>query len=359
VDDLSGFTATLTLPESAMMALSAVILALFVTSLIFSGYAVMLRAGHQRRDRTWRELSTRWEGPVLAAIVDPETIPAAQAMVDDEHRLYFVRFVLEYTRRVRGEERRRLQKLVAPFLDGVAERATDRRSEVRTRAIQTLGTLGLPRYSKEVLAGLDDPSPLVSMVAARYLARPEFPDLAPAVMKHLHRFEGWNRRFLASMLAAMGPEASPSLRDRLADQNEPAWLRAVHAEALAMQLDPVAGDVAVEALATAEDRELISALLRLLAAAGRPDHLPTIRERCVSQDVVIRAQALHALGLLGDENDLPLLVEAMDDPSPWAAMHAARGVREAGGRSILTEIAESDGPNASLAGQILSEEADP
>jgi hypothetical protein len=47
----------------------------------------------------------------------------------------------------------------------------------------------------------------------------------------------------------------------------------------------------------------------------------------------------------------------MDDPSPWAAMHAARGVREAGGERILAEIAESSHPNAELARQILFEEA--
>jgi hypothetical protein len=146
------------------------------------------------------------------------------------------------------------------------------------------------------------------MVAARYLARREFPEFAPAVLKRLHRFEGWNRRFLASMLAEMGPEASPTLREKLADQNEPAWLRAVHAEALGMQLDLLAGDVAVEVLGTAEDRDLIVANLHLLAAVGRPDHLPVIRERCAVSDVVIRAQALHALGLLGDTEDVPLLL---------------------------------------------------
>lgn len=340
-----------------MVALSVVILALFLISLTFSGYAIILRVGHRRRDRMWVELSARWEAPVLATILDPAKIPEAQALVSEEHRLHFVRFILEYTRRVRGVERRTLQKLVAPYLDGIAKRAGDRRSEVRTRAIQTLGTLGLPRYSKEVLAGLDDPSPLVSMVAARYLARREFPEFAPAVLKRLHRFEGWNRRFLASMLAEMGPEVSPTLREKLADQNEPAWLRAVHAEALGMQLDLLAGDVAVEVLGATEDRDLIVANLHLLAAVGRPDHLPVIREHCAVSDVVIRAQALHALGLLGATEDVPLLLEAMDDPSPWAAMHAARGVREAGGERILAEIAESGSPNAELARQILFEEA--
>ncbi|MDA1104291.1 MAG: HEAT repeat domain-containing protein [Gemmatimonadetes bacterium] len=355
---LRRLAGSLTVSETALMVLVAVILALFAVTLAFSVYAVLLRSRHRRRDRLWEELSARWEAPVLAALVDADQIPAAQACVDEEHRLHFVRFVLEYTRRVRGEERRTLQKLVAPFLDGIAARAQDRRSEVRTRAIQTLGTLGLPKYSAEVLRGLEDPSPLVSMVAARYLARPEFPEFTPIVMKHLDRFEGWNPRFLASMLAKIGPEASSTLRDGLADEATPSWLRAVQAEALRMQLDPVAGDLAAAALPGTEDRDLISALLRLLAAVGRPTHVPIIRELCGSSDIIVRAQALHALGFLSNADDIPLLVAAMDDESPWAALHAARGVREAGGERELAELAESDHPHARLAGQVLFEEGE-
>lgn len=223
--------------------------------------------------------------------------------------------------------------------------------------MQTLGTLGLPRYSAEVLKGLYDPSPLVSMVAARYLARPEFPQYAPELMTHLHRFEGWNRRFLASMLATMGPEVSPMLRDGLLDPERPTWLRGVFAEALRMQLDPRAADAAVEALEATDDRDFSASLLRLLAAVGRPGHVEVLRALSDTDDEIVRAQALHALGVLGGRAELPLLFAGMDDPSPWAALHAARGVRDAGGVELLEEIAESDHAQAELAGQVLFEEA--
>ncbi len=355
---MPAFLEALTAAESALLILSAVIVGLFVVTLLFSVYAMVLRAGHARRDRLWTRLSAEWEGPVLAAIVDPEMVPAARDAVPEEYRLHFVNFVLEYTRRVRGEERRTMRKLVEPYLDLIVERTNHRNSEVRTRAIQTLGTLGLPKYADHVIAGLDDPSPLVSMVAARYLARAEFPQFAPIVLQHLDRFAGWNRRFLASMLATIGPEAAPVLRAALVDPETPAWLRSVHAEALRMQMDPLAADLAAEALVEAEDRELISALLRLLAVVGRPQHLPMIREHCRSSDIIVRAQALHALGQLGDEEEIPLLTAALDDVSPWAALHAARGLKEAGGEKALAEIAESNHEHARLAGQVLYEEDD-
>lgn len=347
----------LTVAQTALVVLSVIIVALFAVTMAFSIYTIVLRIRNERRDRLWRDLTERWEAPVLDAIMEPEAVPAVWPQVPDRYRLHFVQFVLEYTRRVRGEERRTLARLAEPYLDSIAERLDDRRAEIRTRAVQTLGTLGLPKYADQVMAGLDDPSPLVSMVAARSLARRDHPEFAPVVMKHLARFDGWNPRFLASMLAAMGPEASQTFRQGLADPATPAWLRAVEAEALRMQLDPASGDIAVEALGNTTDRELVASLLRLIAAVGRPEHVSLIRGFCTDADPVIRAHALHALGELGTDADIPMLLDAMSDPSPWVALHAARGVREAGGSKMLVELARSDGVPARLAGQVLHEAA--
>jgi HEAT repeat protein len=103
------------------------------------------------------------------------------------------------------------------------------------------------------------------------------------------------------------------------------------------------------------DRELVASLLRLLAAVGRPDHVPAIRPYCDSEDAVVRAQALKALGALGDNDDVPVLVDAMDDPSPWPALYAARGVGEVGGLETLSDLASSEHPSAALAAQVLAE----
>lgn len=354
--DLFGLTRGLSATDSALYILAVTIVGLFVVALLFSGYALLLRYRHAARERLREELRQRWEAPVLAAIADPDRITDVHALVPRKYRLHFVQFVLEYVRRVRGAERQVLRRLVEPYLDDIAERAEHPRSEIRTRAVQTLGTLGLPRYAAEVLKGLHDPSPLVSMVAARYLARPEFPQYAPELMRHVHRFEGWNRRFLASMLATMGPEVSPMLRDGLLAEDRPTWLRGVFAEALRMQLDPRAADTAVEALEATDDRDFSASLLRLLATVGRPAHVDVLRTISDADDEVVRAQALHALGVLGGAAELPLLFAGMDDPSPWAALHAARGVRDAGGVELLEEIAGSDHPQARLAGQVLFEE---
>ena len=68
-------------------------------------------------------------------------------------------------------------------------------------------------------------------------------------------------------------------------------------------------------------------------------------------------QALRALGSIGGEAEIPLLVEAMRDPSPWAALNATEGLLAAGGARVLTQIATSGDGVGMLARQVLAEGA--
>ncbi|HSW30275.1 MAG TPA: HEAT repeat domain-containing protein [Longimicrobiales bacterium] len=354
--ELGALLAAAYLRERALLLLVLSIAALLALSFLFAGYTVWLRVRHELRERRWRQLTARWEAPLLDALLDPAAAPAVHAAVDRGERLRFVRFVLEYSRRVKGEERAFLRKLVLPYLDPIAERAGSPRVEVRTRAIQTLGTLGLPRYAGEVLAALDDPSPLVAMVAARSLCREEYPEYAPAVLRRLGRFDAWSRSFMASMLASVGPEASRALRDTLGDEAQAPLARAVAADALRMLKDFGSGDLAARIVEAEDDAELLAAALRLLTTVGRPEHAELIRVRCASPDFAVRASAVSALGTLGLEDDHGRLLGAMSDASPWVAIQAARGLVSAGARALLEDLGDSDHPRATLARQILLEE---
>lgn len=355
MEDLARGIAEAGFRNSVIYVLLAVIAALFLGTVFFSVYAVLLRARHAIRDRRRAGLAAKWEVPLMLALADPERSEAVHALVEEKHRLRFVGFVLEYARRVRGEERAVLAALARPYLGLVAARADSRREEVRARAIQTLGTLGLPAHAARVIAGLDDPSPLVAMVAARALARRETPEYAGEVLRRLERFKGWDRRFLASMLAAMGPEVAGTLRLGLGDRRVEPWTRALLAEACAIQGDFLSADVAERVLRESEERELRLSALRLLVGVGRPDHAETVKALCRADDEVVRAQALHALGTVGGRDDVPFLLEAMYDPYPWAALHAARGALAAGGVESLRRLADSDDPRASLARHALGE----
>jgi hypothetical protein len=339
---------------SLLGVLMAMVGALFVVTLVCATYALVLRRRNEIRDRRRAHYARMWTDRLIPALMDEAEARSLQESVQDSDRLAFVGFAVQYARRVRGEGRDALVRIVKPFLGPILERAESRRVEVRARAIQTLGTLGLPEHAPRVIAALDDPSPLVAMVAARALATEESPHYATAVLARLHRFTGWNQRFLASMLASMGPGVAPTFRSGLRDASGDPRSRAVLAEALRIQGDLGAGDDAAEVLRSATDSDLLAATLRLLRDIGRPEHVDAVRAHAGSPDPVVRAQALHTLGAVGGHDDLPRLVEGMRDKSPWAALSAARGVLAAGGPEALRQIVTTGDGVGLLARQVLA-----
>ena len=60
----------------------------------------------------------------------------------------------------------------------------------------------------------------------------------------------------------------------------------------------------------------------------------------------------------GPEEDLPLLLEKLDDPSSWVKVAAARGVYRLGGREALVAMDRKDDPAAPYFRQVLAEEAE-
>jgi HEAT repeat protein len=258
---------------------------------------------------------------------------------------------------VRGEELDILRRAAVPGLPLLVPRAFHDTLGVRLRAVQTLGTLGLPRYESVVVEALADESPVVAMIAARTLASPEYAHRVREVIVNIDRLQGWDRRFLAALLADFGEGGAPALRAVFVDENAPAWVRAVAGDALGRIPDPTSGGLAVDVLERdGVDREVVITGLRLLGVVGASEHVGPVRRLARDEDDVVRAVALSALGSLGDHSDVPLLEHSVRDPSPWVALNAARALSQMGQGDVVTDIAATERPGADIARQVLSEE---
>ena len=343
------------LGEQLLLFLAIGIGLLFFCAVAFAVSVVVLRLRNQRKAGKWQALEAKWEAAIFDVIAGDAAPETLWNLVARDEQLYCVDYILQFARRVTGEERRRLAVLAQPFLPEVAARVHGRDPQRRARAVQTLGELGLATYANEVILALDDPSPLVTMVAARALSREEHASHFGPVLSHLHRLTDWSPSFLAAMLSFVGPSVAPALRSELADPRRPPKVRAVIARALLNLNDYDAANVAARVLEDETDRELVTAALRLLAAIGREEHLPLVRKAAKSDDFLVRAQAATALGHLGQREDMAFLRDACEDDSQWVALRAARALRDAGEVERLTELADSDRPHAVLALQVLSE----
>ncbi|MDH3204987.1 MAG: HEAT repeat domain-containing protein [Gemmatimonadota bacterium] len=345
----------LSLGEVLVILLVATTMVVLVTLVLACG-ALLLR----RRTVSARSAMTvrhgGWQRSLQAVLYDGASAEDLTGSIAPASGTDFLNFLLLYVRRLDGSEREQICALAEPHLPRMVTLLTHRAAGRRMRAVQTLGELGLPGYGDQVIAALDDPSPLVAMVAASTLARAETPEYAGAVLAHLDRFAHWRQDFLSAMLASMGIGAASALRHALADDDATSRIRAVAADALAALSDPLAADPAAEVLGSSDDIELRAAALRLLASVGRAKHLSVVREHAAAEELPVRLAAIRALGRFGERTDLPPLEEAAREaPSPWVAIAAARALKEGGGVEALEALAGSQHPRSALGLQVISE----
>ena len=329
---------------------------LVLLSVLFSIYVTWLRVRNHLRARRWADREDRWTDLTLEAVVGERTVEELATKVGSSERLSFLAFLLRYARRLTGRERQRVRELSVPFLPALEPLLRDRDVYRRARAVQTLGTLGLPEHSEALVSAVNDESPIVSMLAARALAAYGGATYAEPIVANLDRFEHWGSEYVTSLLVSLGPAAAPELRGVMEDESRFARTRALAADALRNLNDLDAIEPASEILRRALDPDLAAALLRLVSVLGGTDQLEIVRNLLQDPHFAVRAEAYSAVGALADKEDDGVLEEGLTDASPWVALHAARGIRERGGEVRLLQLSESDHPGARAAAQVLAED---
>jgi HEAT repeat protein len=322
------------------------------------GFAVrvfLLRMKNERVADHWHQIERTWEPVVLDVIAGDRDLTAFWSIVEPRDARFAVNYLQRFCRQLVGVERERLRDMAHPYLRDFANLARHRDPHRRAWAVQTLGDLGLADHLDTIKAALDDPSPLVAMVAARALARPAHPEHLPLVLDRLQRFTSWSPNFLASMLAMVGTDAAPTLRAVLEDARRTSEVRVVATTALMYLRDLPSADAAARQLEESSDRELRAAALRLLGRVGGAGQRAAVRPLLTASDPVLRATAAAALGNMGDAEDLERLQSVCEDDSRWVALHAARALRDAGQTETLQRLASSGRARATLAMQVLSE----
>jgi HEAT repeat protein len=69
----------------------------------------------------------------------------------------------------------------------------------------------------------------------------------------------------------------------------------------------------------------------------------------------VRTAAIAAFGALASPAELELLIPALEDPSHWAALEAARALRSLRKGEVLRALAERKHPHAVIAAEVLAE----
>jgi HEAT repeat protein len=345
------------LSDRGFLILFAFIALVTLCALAFVVASLVLRARNNRMARRWGAMEARWDPVMLDVLAGASAPPVLHALVRPHEHGRFAEYLLRYGRRIRGPERQLLATLAGPYLYAVSGDLGHRNVERRARAVQSVGELAAGAYRGELLKALDDPAPLVVIIAAVALSREYRPEDVRRVLDSVTRLGLLTNRLLVSMLQRLGPDSAWAFREVLADRGRPIKLRTVAAKVLAAFNDQQAGPIAVGAIAEATDVDLRVALLQILQRIGAAEHLPVARSLADDPEPAVRGAAIRMLSQAGEAEDLDRLVEALEDPVSWVAIHAAEGLRRSGRPDLLERVAGAQRRRSSIvAGEMLFRE---
>lgn len=286
----------------------------------------MLRIRLLLRQRREERYQKRWQ-PLLAECVFgvPQELPG----VPQKLQYHFLRVWNFHHESLVGSARANLEILAGNMhLEEVARRLM-RSVNLRERliAVMTLGHLGDRTQWHELRALVADPSPVLSLQAARALLDIDASATLAWLVTVMAARDDWPLSRVVSMLKEVGPNlvtlplisaAESAMRAEGGEGQVSRLLRMMdvaHTEKVA----PVAGRIAREA----KNPELIAAALRLVQD---PRDLDIVRSHAGHESWFVRASAIRVLGRIGDAADRPLLIDGLGDAHWWVRYRAARAL---------------------------------
>jgi HEAT repeat protein len=327
---------------------------LVLTNVVMALAILGLRIRSERLDRRHEAIEARWQ-PRLFALIADEVDPAELA---DEVANNEVDHILDlcgrFAQRLTGGDLERIESFAGRFSWRLARRLRESDVDDRARSVMLLSAIGGHRYEPTLLAALDDPDPLVAMVAAQAIAKHRLAPQVPRLVERVSALGEWSPAFVAGVVAGMGMVAAPPLIEMLEEGDRPVSERATAALALAQLHEPRAADAAAGALEDPDlDRELVTACLRILERVGRSPHLWPIRRLLRHEDFAVRARAAAALGTMGTAADAARLRRLLSDASRWVGLNAALALRRLHREDLLVETARGTGDAAAIASEAL------
>ncbi len=295
-------------------------------SLLMLVAVFLLRIRLLIRQRRELKYEAQWQ-PLLAECVFG--VPVTLPKVPIKLRYHFLKIWNFHHESLVGNTRANLEALAGTMhLEDVA-REMMQKGNLRERliAVMTLGHLGDRTQWHELRALVADPSPTLSMVAARALLDIDASATLPWLVTVMAAREEWPLSRVAIMLKDAGPDlvtlplitaAEAAVRAEGGGRQVARLLRMMevaHTERVA----PVAGSIAREA----QDPELIASALHLVQD---PRDLDIVRTHAGHDVWFVRANAVRVLGRMGDATDRPLLLDKLSDGHWWVRYRAARAL---------------------------------
>ncbi len=299
---------------------------IIICSFVMLAAVFMLRIRLLIRQRRQSFYEAQWQ-PLLAECLFGA--PAELPQVPRDMRYPFLRLWNFHHESLVGSARSSLEGLAGAMRLEETARGLMHSRNLRERliAVMTLGHLGDRTQWHELRALVADPSPMLSLQAARALLDIDASSTLAWLVTVMAARDDWPLSRVVSMLREVGPDlvtlplisaAEAAVRAEGGEAQVTRLLRMMevaHTERVA----PVAGKIAREA----RSPELIASALRLVQD---PRDLDIVRDHDAHEAWFVCASAIRVLGGIGDATDRPLLIGMLSDAHWWVRYRAARAL---------------------------------
>jgi hypothetical protein len=244
--------------------------------------------------------------------------------------------ILDMLRKVRGESRERLVRLVVArgTAGRVSRRAHGLGAVRRAHAAELLGLLRQPDSRDDLVRLLADRDPEVRLVAARALGELGDPSGAAPLLHSLVGDRPVPMRVVARSLARLGADTGPVLVDGL--DSPSAVVRSVCAEIAGLLGVTAAQDALLSVLVSDVDEDVRVRAARALGRIGLPTALPALVDATGAlQAPSLRAVAARALGDLGGPGPVEFLERLLSDHDHRVSSNAAQSMWRSGPAGVV------------------------
>jgi HEAT repeat protein len=319
--------APLWLPHDPLLALVFQFgLGVITCSLLMLVAVFVLRMRLVVRQRREKRYAAEWQ-PILAECVYgvPKTLPR----VPRAARYHFLKLWNYHHESLVGSAQKNLEELAYGL--GLEKIARDmmRRGNLRSRllAIITLGHLGDRTQWHELRKLVADPSPVLSLAAARALLDIDAAATLAWLVTVMAAREDWPLARTVAMLKEAGPGrvTLPLIAAAEAAAEVEGGTRQVVRLLRMMEVahtERIRGTVS-RIFHEIKEPEVLAACMRLIQD---PRDLELVRSHLAHESWFVRAGAVRVLGRIGETADRAALIDMLGDPHWWVRYHAARAL---------------------------------
>ncbi len=328
--------------------LVTVVMALLV--MLMMAVTVSAKAVRYLRASWYERHYKRIEPALEKSILTGENQPELLQLPPWQRDLFLSRLIVERIALLRGSGQEFLMRLAADLglVDEYLKTLESRRRWRRARAGQSLGYFGGERAVEPLGKLLSDEDETIRAVAARALARIGSDEAVRLLVRTLDDPSELTRLRVAENLERLGQSAIGPLVDSLEDTVTLDAERS-HGQITAVRVlgnlrAAGARGVLRRVACDGKEVDLRAQAMLALGRIGDPEDVPVLLEGTKDGSWPVRAQAANALGMVGEVSTIPTLKDLAADEEWWVRLNACKALANMGpeGEKALLELLQGD-----------------